>query len=359
MQRAVSRTSTWVANVGAGLVALASMGCGGAPAQRTTPERVAVAASQPAWQRSPLALLPQDAIVLVHVDGRQLRASPWFEPVSAIVRETMPDDGQQFVALAGAFDEAWIALREPERGTRAEQIVFVARGANLESVARASIATSLGQASAIERDGVTAWEAASGADSLRVLRFDANTWAGALGGEAEDLLARARVTASADPLAGAGLAALAAQTGWAAAPIAAVARVTPGLRRSVSAERVGLSTLVEAERLALRVDPSRGLVADLTAEYADADGAARASDEITGVVSRYASNPMVALMGFSDILARIAVRTTAAQVAVRVSLTEDEVRTLLERFGPIVGAALVTRDVDASASDAVHVAVAP
>jgi hypothetical protein len=342
-----------------GVILLAAAGCGGAPSPRATPEVVTVAASQPVWRRSPVALLPQDAVILVHVDGRQLRASPWFEPVSAIVREAMPDEGRQLTALAGALDEAWIALREPERGTRAEQVVSVARGENLESAARAAVATWLGSAPASERDGVTAWEGTSGTDALRVLRFDANTWAVALGGEAGDLLARARAVEPSDPLGGAGLASLAAQTGWAAAPIGVVARVTPGLRRSVSAERVGLSSLVEAERLGLRIDPSRGLVADLTAEFGDASGAARASDEVTGVVSRYANNPMVAMMGFSDILQRIAVRAVAARVEVRVSLNEDEVRTLLERFGPIVGAALVTRDVDASASDAVRVAVAP
>jgi len=342
-----------------GVALLAAAGCGGAPSPRTTPEVVAVAASQPVWRSSPTALLPDDAVILVHVDGRQLRASPWFEPVSAIVREAMPDEGQQLVALAGVLDEAWIAMSEPERDAGKEQIVFVARGADLEPAARASVATWLGQAPAIEREGVTAWEATSGSDALRVLRCDANTWAGALGGEAGDILARARAAAAADPLRGAGLAALATQTGWAAAPIGFVARVTPGFRRSVSAERIGLSSLVEAERLGLRVDPSRDLVADLTAEFGDANGAARASDEITGVVSRYANNPMVAMMGFSDILARITVRVVAARVDVRVSLTEDEVRTLLERFGPIIGAALATRDVDVPAADAVHVAVAP
>ncbi len=358
MQRVSSRIPTRGALVGAGLLALAA-GCGGAAVAHTTPEPVATEAARPVWERSPVTLLPQDAIVLVHVDGAQLRASPWFEPVVQIAREVSPTDGARLVAIASALDEGWIALREPERGSRAEQIVFVARGANLESAARASIAAWLGQAPAIERDGVTTWEATSGPDTLRALRFDANTWAAALGGEVEDILARARATESAGPLAGAGLDALAARIGWAAAPIAVVARVSPGLRRSVGAGRAGLSALFDAERMSLRVDPSRGIVVDVSAEFADPDVAARASDTLSGVVSGYASNPMVAMMGFAEILGRVEVRVASTRVEARASLTDDETRMILERFGPLVGAALVARDPATGHGALVHVAVAP
>ncbi len=330
--------------VAALLVAHALVGCGGAPAARTTPERTPVMAVRPAWERSPVALLPRDAIVLVHVDGRQLRASPWWGPVSQIAREVSPDEGGPLTALVGALDEAWVALREPQRGSGAEQIVGVARGADIDSAARAAVARWLGQAVPAEHDGLTVWEGTSGGDALRALRFDAHTWAGVLGGGVDDMRARARAAEPGDPLVEAGFDALAARMGWAAAPIAVLARVTPGFRRSLSAERMGLASLDAAERLGLRVDPSRGLVADLTAEFAQAEAAARASDELTGVVSRYASNPMVAMMGFADILARIEVRVVATRVEVRVSLTEDEVRTLLERFGPMVGAALAARE---------------
>ncbi len=338
-----SSTRTRRALWGIGAFAIVSAGCGGAPAPRTTP--APVVAARPVWERSPIALLPRDAIVLVHVDGRQLRASPWWGPVSQIAREVSPDEGGPLTALVGALDEAWIALREPQRDAGAGQFVGVARGEDIEPAARAAVARWLGQAVPAEHDGLTVWEGTSGGDALRALRFDAHTWAGVLGGGLDDMRARARADEPGDPLVEAGFDALAARMGWAAAPIAVLARVTPGFRRSSSAERMGLASLDAAERLGLRVDPSRGIVADLTAEFAEADAAARAGDELTGVVSRYASNPMVAMMGFADILARIEVRVVATRVEVRVSLSEDEVRTLLERFGPIVGAALAARGV--------------
>ena len=111
--------------------------------------------------------------------------------------------------------------------------------------------------------------------------------------------------------------------------------------------------------MSLRVDPSRGIVVDVSAEFADPDVAARASDTLSGVVSGYASNPMVAMMGFAEILGRVEVRVASTRVEARASLTDDETRMLLERFGPLVGAALVARDPATGHGALVHVAVAP
>lgn len=176
------------------------------------------------------------------------------------------------------------------------------------------------------------------------MRLEAKTWLVLIDGPLPPLLERVDGTAQGDPLREPRMRATAERVAFSSgAPMAVVARVPDQVRESAVHESFPFNLLADATYVAARLDASNGIVVDVTADMATADAAARADDALHGVISSYASNPMVALMGLSDILRRIDVRSSGARIDIRASTTDDETRSLLQRYGELLGGAISER----------------
>lgn len=329
-----------------GLFVFALAGCGGGETaagggETTVPPQNA----RPAWERSPLALLPRDAFLVAHLDGRQLRASPYFSLVETIFRSQTRDESnpaeQSVGLLLSGTDDVWLSARDGA-GHGDVEVLAVLRGAGVESAMRRALAEENPSGAHETKRHAEIWHAG---DDGAFVRLDAKTWVISIDGGLEGLLERVEGTAQGDPLGDARLRTTAERVHFSTgAPAAIVAHLPERVRAMLANEGAPLSLLADADYLAARVDASNGLVIDLTADMTSADAAARAEDALRGIVSSYASNPMVALMGLSDILRRIDVRATGARIDVRASTTDEETRSLLQRYGELLGSALSMRE---------------
>ena len=329
------------------LLALTLAACGGAEATTAGAETTVAARSRPAWERTPMALLPRDAFLVAHVDGAQLRRSPYFPFVETLVRQLVDGDaGEQQIATAliGNIDEAWIGVRDTSSG----QLVGVVRGANLDAAMRRFVTQVMSGATVQTKGRAQIWQTVSGSNDA-VVRLEAKTWVFVIDGGLPELLTRVDGGGEGDPLSEPRMRATAERIGFSTrAPLGVVAHLDDRLRRQFAGQGIPLRLLAGADYVAGRLDASNGLAVDVTADMLSADAAAQTEDALRGVVSGYASNPMVALMGFSDILRRIEVRATGARVDARATTTDEETRSLLERYGELLGAAISRSDVQAA-----------
>ncbi len=324
------------------LFVFALAGCGGgetaAGGGGTT---VPAPTARPAWERSPLALLPRDAFLVAHFDGPQLRRSPYFSLVETIFRSQLhgsSDPAEQSVGLLlSGTDDVWVSARDAD-GHGNVEVLAVLRGAGVETAMRRALVEEHPSGAHETKGHAEIWHAG---DDNSFVRLDAKTWVIAAVGGLEGLLARVEGTTQGDPLGDARLRTTAERVHFSTgAPAAVAAHLPQRVRAMLANEGAPVSLLADADYLAARLDPSNGLVIDVTADMTSADAAARAEDALRGIVSTYASNPMVALMGLSDILRRIDVRATGARVDVRASTTDEETRSLLQRYGELLGSAL-------------------
>jgi hypothetical protein len=328
------------------LVALSVAGCGGGTTTGAgTGDALVVVSARPAWERAPLLLLPRDAFLVAHVDGAQVRRSPYFPFLETTLRAQLHEgsdpEGQTLGALLSGTDDVWLGVREAP-GPDDVEFVAVLRGAGVEQGMRRLLAEDPPSGAHERKAHAEIWR--DGTDNAYV-RLDAKTWVVAVGGALDGLLARVEGTAQGDPLSESRLRAIADRVGLSSgAPVAVASRLPPSVRRMLAGESFPLTLLADAEYAGGRLDASNGLVVALTADMTSPDAAARADDALRGVVSSYASNPMVALMGLSDILRRIDVRATGARVDVRASTTDEETRSLLQRYGELISSALAARD---------------
>jgi hypothetical protein len=292
--------------------------------------------------------LPRDAFVVAHVDGAQVRRSPYFPFLETTLRAQLHEgndaDGQAVGALLTGTDDLWVSVREVP-GPDDMQVLAVLRGPGVEQAMRRLLAEEPPSGPHEIKGHAEIWhDTTAGA----YVRLDPKTWVLVAVGGLDELLARVEGTAQGDPLSESRLRATADRVGLSSgAPVAVAGRLPPSVRRMLAGESFPLTLLADAEYAGGRLDASNGLVVALTADMTSPDAAARADDALRGVVSSYASNPMVALMGLSDILRRIDVRATGARLDVRASTTDEETRSLLQRYGELIGSALSSREAPA------------
>lgn len=324
--------------------AFALFGCGGPGAAVEGESTTSAASSRPAWERTPIALLPRDAFLVAHIDGARVRRSPYFPFLENALRQASHDgrdsEGRALMSLLGSTDDLWVAVRSSSPESESVESTLVFRGPGVDAGMRLLITPDMRHET---KGRAEIWQA-RGNDVL--VRLDAKTWVALIDGGLPGLLARADGSAPGDPLGDARLRTTADRVGFSSgAPIAIVAHPPQHVRASFAREGFPASLLGDAEYIGARLDPSNGLVVDVTADMSSADAAARADDALHGILSSYASNPMVALMGLSDILRRIEVRSTGARIDVRASTTDEETRSLLERYGELLESAISTREV--------------
>jgi len=331
----------------AAVLALTLAACGGAEATTAGTETTVAAQSRPAWERTPIALLPRDAFLVAHLDGTQLRRSPYFSFVETLVRQLADGDAgeqQTATALINNIDEAWIGVRD----TSSAELVGVVRGANLDPSMRQFVAQEMSGATMQTKGRAQIWQNGSGSSDA-VVRLEAKTWVFVIDGGLPELLTRVDGGGEGDPLSDPRMRATAERIGFSTrAPVGVVAHLDDRLRGQFAGQGVPLRFLAGADYVAGRLDAANGIAVDVTADMLSADAAAQMEDALRGVVSGYASNPMVALMGLSDILRRIEVHATGARIDARATTTDEETRSLLERYGELLGAAISRRDVDAA-----------
>jgi hypothetical protein len=286
----------------------------------------------PRWQDDLSLLLPPDATLVARVDAARLRASPYY-PILRDLAARHPQ-GRDVVAsaLEGA-DELWLAVRARDDGGDPD-LVVVGRGPDLGARIDAD-APRHGFVSRERVSGVDVMREVSGARAAIVL-LSADTRVLTRGEEPEAVLARAEARAPRGPFdARSTLTGLASRVGMRDASVAVVATLPPSERARLRQRRGLEASIADARAVAARLEASDGVLLEITADMESVDAAARARNAVTAELDRLAGNPVLALMGLRDVVARARVSSRGDRLDAVLHLSDAEVRSLLQRFGPL------------------------
>jgi hypothetical protein len=315
---------------------IAQAGCGGGPAagagEGTTAASVAPP-PPPRWQDDLSLLLPADAAVVARADTARLRASPYYPTLrEAFVRRER--EGEVLAAVFEAADELWVGARFSSDDTDPD-VVIVARGASLGPRADAA-AVQRGFASRERIGHFDVLRESPGAGSALVaLAPDTRVFARSEAPEV--VVARAEARAARGGLSDPRIGALAARLGLRSAS-AAVAAVLPDAERARLRRRRGPQALLaDARAFGARLEASDGLILEATADMESPEAATRARDAVTVELDRLAGNPLLAILGLRDVFARARLTTSGDHLDLSVALPDAEARSLLQRFGPLLG----------------------
>lgn len=311
------------------LLALVLSACGGAPAPGPTLQ-VVTPPPHPAWPSDPTRLFASDSYLMARIDVRAARHTTHWDLIAELLIRSVGNDGPGALlrALATKADLILVGIAPAIPAGGDERVVALLEGADLD----ADIAAAVSEGGPPVAPTMVRGVEVTAAHGVAAVKLDARHWI---------LVTDTDLGTVLDAATGLGpgpsdlhLRAIAERAGFTQGTAVVATRVTPDVQGMARQAPIDAARGIgDAQYLAGRVDLAGGARLMGTADMASPEAAAQLADALSRELDAQSHGILASMLGLAPILARATVRATATRVDGQLSVTDDEVGSLLGRLG--------------------------